>query len=531
MIRYTFSVAPYTPHQLTALDSLLTAAAKAAHGLPTCASTAFAHNEIDSGGLGCPSLQAEYHAILAERLIITINDQTTTGFLTRALLKQQLAQANSDKNPVTKAKTIQMAMRLRQLAALQTADSTEGLVLIQDGNMLQLDDVNVASRAFLTSLLNEELSLDIAADHPSILDAVRKLAELKVTTLGHIVNVHTGICMPASQLKTLCRTTKVGYKHKKALNKITILLNTLGPDTLSSGEYYTEIQSITQADLPPDRRKVSAYTASHILTAKPAYLPIKAALEQQAQPQTQQTIHVHLLHKKPCTQSDASLTVANIRAAPDLDISAAACEQLGQKRRHTSRSTGWDIFKSIPSPEFHASHGCFDKYTNQRWTLFNLYAAFEGDNIADVVALQQATEKHTCSQDQVVVRWQHSVLPGWTAQLAAQLGYHPANQRLATDAETMTQGVDTGCECCLLTDAQNEERDLQTCSCCLRSYHTTCMCCRMRSRSSATGCCHSNGVHWLSSCRRLVGVLCRIVLRQTLLGIAVVNITPWHTYS
>jgi hypothetical protein len=96
MICYIFSAAPYTPQQLTALDSLLTAAAKAAHGLPTYASTAFAHNDIESGELGCPSLPAEYHAILAERLIITVNDQTTTGFLTRVLLRKQLTQASSD---------------------------------------------------------------------------------------------------------------------------------------------------------------------------------------------------------------------------------------------------------------------------------------------------------------------------------------------------------------------------------------------------------------------------------------------------
>jgi hypothetical protein len=150
MIRYTFSVAPYTVHQLTALDSLRTAAAKAAHGLPKCASTAFAHNDVENGGLGCTSLQAEHHAILAERLIITIDDQTTTGFITRALQKQQLTQANTDKNPVTKEKNIHMAMRLRQLAALQTADSAEGLVLIQDGNTLQLDDMHTATRTFLT---------------------------------------------------------------------------------------------------------------------------------------------------------------------------------------------------------------------------------------------------------------------------------------------------------------------------------------------------------------------------------------------
>jgi hypothetical protein len=56
--------------------------------------------------------------------------------------------------------------------------------------------------------------------------------------------------------------------------------------------------------------------------------------------------------------------------------------------------------------------------TNQRWALFNLYAAFDGDHIAEVVAFQQATEKGDGSQHQVVVRWQHTVIPGWTAQLA-----------------------------------------------------------------------------------------------------------------
>ena len=152
MIRYTFPVAPCTQQQIKTLDSLMTSAAKAAYGLPTCASTAFAHNDVDQGGLGCPSLQVEYHAVLAERLIITLNDHTTTGHITRALTQQQLAQANNDNNPVTKSQTIQKAMRLRQLEALQGVNNNDGLVLIQDGNTLQLDDVKTATRTFLTSL-------------------------------------------------------------------------------------------------------------------------------------------------------------------------------------------------------------------------------------------------------------------------------------------------------------------------------------------------------------------------------------------
>jgi hypothetical protein len=43
-----------------------------------------------------------------------------------------------------------MAMHLRQLAVLQTANSAERLVLIQDSSTLQLDDVHTAIRVFLT---------------------------------------------------------------------------------------------------------------------------------------------------------------------------------------------------------------------------------------------------------------------------------------------------------------------------------------------------------------------------------------------
>ena len=146
------------------------------------------------------------------------------------------------------------------------------------------------------------------------------------------------------------------------------------------------------------------------------------------------------------------------------------------KSAETSTSPqGGTSTKTFRRQSFHASHGCYDTHTNQRWTLFNLYAAFDGDQIASIIALQQATDTKTGSQEQVLVQWQQSVIPGWAVQLAKQLGYHPDQQRLATEEETMTQGVDTGCECCLLKDTQSEEADLPTCSCCLRSYHTDCL--------------------------------------------------------
>jgi hypothetical protein len=138
VIRYTLPVAPYTRTQLQALDAQLTATTKQAMGLPVCAGTAFAHEDLAHGGLSCPSLQVEYHQVLAERLLATANDATTTGHITRAMLKKQLADANSTHSPAGKQALLNWSLRLRQLEALQNLTGCQGITLQQHGKPVRL---------------------------------------------------------------------------------------------------------------------------------------------------------------------------------------------------------------------------------------------------------------------------------------------------------------------------------------------------------------------------------------------------------
>jgi hypothetical protein len=127
------------------------------------------------------------------------------------------------------------------------------------------------------------------------------------STSSHIVDVHTGVSyamLHAGQPATdSVQQTKVGCQHKKALNKLVIVLDMQGPGTLSSGEYSAEIKAINHPDLPPYRRKVCTYTTTHTLVAKPNYMPITDALEplhrrrrllsSACTGSSQQTLHIH----------------------------------------------------------------------------------------------------------------------------------------------------------------------------------------------------------------------------------------------
>jgi len=78
-IRYAFCLAPYTMAQLGLLDSQMAKAAKLAHGLKPYIANAWAHEDVSRGGLGCHSLQVEYHEVQVQRLIHALNDSGILG--------------------------------------------------------------------------------------------------------------------------------------------------------------------------------------------------------------------------------------------------------------------------------------------------------------------------------------------------------------------------------------------------------------------------------------------------------------------
>lgn len=473
MITYSFPVAPYNDQNIKALDSLVTAAWKQAYGLTVSTATAFMHEDKDKGGLGCPSLQVEYRATLAERLIRTLNDSTTTGHISRALFQRQLDLANKAENAAQRIHTQQSSLHLRQLQALQSLNRTTGLQLMKDGCEYSIDTKENISKSLVAGLLNAHLALDICTNHPGILADILLLAEMGISTLQHLVDSATGLCSTASSLTKLCQR-QGSTKHRKAVNRVTTLLHMLGPTKVDPAMYSKAIKGLAAADLPAANRKVSHFVRQRTLQCSTPTYPIQQALcKHNLTRQGHMTLELDLTRKLPHGQRDHSKKKANIRVTETMDPTA---ESATLKQRSKPHMTGWDLYQLIPSPTMVASYGASDKHAKERWGLYNAYAAPEGTVITDLLALQSAKEKSTdTKQAQVLVQWAGAVMPYWTIQLAEQLGYHPANLQAATHDEIMYNGADTGCEYCVLCRHCKEETDLPTCDACCRSYHMGCL--------------------------------------------------------
>ena len=120
-IRYAFCVAPYTKAQLKALDSPLCRAAKEAYGLPNSTATAVAHEDVSKGGLGCPSLLAEYNTVQIQRLTEALNDPGPVGELSRTRL--QTDGSCLDKlTAMARPALTHHSLRLRQMIACASID-------------------------------------------------------------------------------------------------------------------------------------------------------------------------------------------------------------------------------------------------------------------------------------------------------------------------------------------------------------------------------------------------------------------------
>ena len=129
-VEYAFCVAPYTKSQLSTFDSILCRAAKEAYRLPKSVSTAAAHEDTSKGGLGCPSLLANYNAIQTQRLVAALNDRGPLGQLTRARLT--IDKKCTDKITAAAIPALaQHSLRLRQQIAAASTD----IEIWKDGKM------------------------------------------------------------------------------------------------------------------------------------------------------------------------------------------------------------------------------------------------------------------------------------------------------------------------------------------------------------------------------------------------------------
>jgi hypothetical protein len=464
MVAYTFYAAPYTVEQISKLDSQLTQATKAAYRLGKGVSCAMAHEDVDAGGLGCASLMVEYNTILIQRLVRSVRADTTHGFISRAVLSAQLAQANNrGTSPVNSLQLINSSLRLKQLAAMQRS----GLSLQQ------------ASVPTSLTQLPENIPVELAAAYltpgiarlacPRLLKDIMTLASINITSMQHIINAQTGLIMPASHLDRIAKLATGGTlaqpRHKHALNRLTAFLHRMQESTVTEAAAsatepqisYTNSASADK-DMPPEMRRPSEFVLQEVLPAA-AQHPLHPTAAQQALVSLlqaaakataagaaagQEAVRIDLTKKKRKNEIDTTLTTADIRSR--LGNAPMTCDTINQRaaaRQGDSpdcKLTAIEMFKSLPTPTERRA-GAHDSHRDTRLLLLSEIAGGQ-ERIADVLHLVQSTSQPLGSrpqaagakrhkvqpakttQMQAMVQWQNTVVQGWVVGLSQQLGYH-----------------------------------------------------------------------------------------------------------
>jgi ribonuclease HI len=518
MVAYTFYAAPYTVEQISKLDSQLTQATKAAYRLGKGVSCAMAHEDVDAGGLGCASLMVEYNTILIQRLVRSVRADTTHGFISRAVLSAQLAQANNrGTSPVNSLQLINSSLRLKQLAAMQRS----GLSLQQ------------ASVPTSLTQLPENIPVELAAAYltpgiarlacPRLLKDIMTLASINITSMQHIINAQTGLIMPASHLDRIAKLATGGTlaqpRHKHALNRLTAFLHRMQESTVTEAAASTTEPQISYTnsasadkDMPPEMRRPSEFVLQEVLPAA-AQHPLHPTAAQQALVSLlqaaakataagaaagQEAVRIDLTKKKRKNEIDTTLTTADIRSR--LGNAPMTCDTINQRaaaRQGDSpdcKLTAIEMFKSLPTPTERRA-GAHDSHRDTRLLLLSEIAGGQ-ERIADVLHLVQSTSQPLGSrpqaagakrhkvqpakttQMQAMVQWQNTVVQGWVVGLSQQLGYH-ATAKTTLTVDEVASLIPQKCEYCVLGPALSETAQAASveciCDACGRVYHDCCM--------------------------------------------------------
>jgi exonuclease III/ribonuclease HI len=208
---YCFPVVPFKASELATLDSILASTIKQAYGLWRSAPTAMVHASEDEGGLGCPSLTAEYRHRNVQAIRAALDWKgTRLGEVSQALTTAQLQTAAALKRRgALYTIDLSYAMRLRQLACTYLAE---------------VDITNVEGPVGLV-IPTLARQLEPCPKLVSLIDCtLRPLLALGIQSLGDLL-IHgkqgKRYIMDAATLKMQqLAGTRVTNKHVIALNRL-----------------------------------------------------------------------------------------------------------------------------------------------------------------------------------------------------------------------------------------------------------------------------------------------------------------------
>ena len=463
-VRYTFCVAPYSDKDIHNIDSLISRACKSAHGLPLYIARAFVHEDIDKGGLGCPSMQVEYKEVALQRLVAALNDHGPLGEISRARMDQDhhcLDHMTAKLHPVL----AKHSLRLRQ----QIACADLRLTIMRHGQPMYCLPEPAELLGQITSVQNQ-LQNSVP---PLLRRDIQRLCKVGITSLQHLLTPTGRQLMP---LKALQRklgkklTTTEQAAHKRVCHMLRQAPGISTQDYKSSMTQGTNTHSHT---VHPDHvRTLQALEVVDTADARGAPLWSLAAIQQQP-------------HLTRDTISELQTYIQNMRCrnkcAPT-SIRRQLEDAPQQIRTNTRAATGYMTYQKLT-----AIQPLTTAQERQLEQLYIRYAA-DVDQIDAIVGVAKAAQhrkikgqrERTAQQDQVVVRWKPTLMQGWVAEIAQNiLKYRIAHARAATTEEIMDDTQNSVVECCSrLPECKRPSLHDTTaivCDTCHRAYHIECL--------------------------------------------------------
>jgi ribonuclease HI len=466
-IRYAFCVAPYSKAQLKALDSLLCRAAKEAYGLLNSTATAVAHEDVNKGGLGCPSLLAEYNTVQLQRLTEALNDPGPVGELSRARL-------HTDGSCLDKITAIHRpalahhSLRLRQVISCATID-----VELKKQGVAPIDLPD-------TSPILQDLQTMQALASPQPPDLLlADLHQLRLAGLHRMQDLMspTGRIVLTTQQLTLKLDKALTARTLTAFKRVAYMLSF--PPGITQQTYCSRPPAQAGQGItihPEYARLLKFHHLIEDMDIRQAPLPAIWAAQTHApfteQAMTEIQTYLATLKDKPRGQvrcSSARQTATDITAP-------LVYQQL---------ETGYAVYRRIKGEKRKVFKDMLEQLYNNFAAETDMIDGIEGVGVAARYTGKGRKRKKVANQNQVTVRWAPTVMQGWLVELAKQKGYQVeedgdhAPRRLTHEEVCNTANLPTEC-CCPNAHRRADQRTIEDttlahCNVCSRRYHIECL--------------------------------------------------------
>ena len=464
-IRYAFCVAPYTKAQLKALDSPLCRAAKEAYGLPNSTATAVAHEDVSKGGLGCPSLLAEYNTVQIQRLTEALNDPGPVGELSRTRL--QTDGSCLDKlTAMARPALTHHSLRLRQVIACASID----VELKKQG----LGPTELPDTSPLLQDLQKMQALASPQPPDLLLADLHQLRQVGMHRLQDIMS-STGRTVLTTRQLMLKLDKDITVRTLTAFKRIAYMLTL--PPGITKETYCSRppVQAGHGATIHPEyARLLKFHNLIDDIDIRNAPLPALWAAQTHA-PSTEQALTEIQAYLSSLSAPPRGHTKSSSVRQTATDITAPLVYRI---------ETGYHVYQRIKNEKR-------QPFKDMREQLYNNFA--EGQDQVEGIEGLAVAARHTgrgqkrkkvATQNQVIVRWAPTVMQGWVVELAKQKGYHideapeHALQPMTHHEVCNTPNLPTEC-CCLNAHLPARRIPARTtlahCSICSRRYHIDCL--------------------------------------------------------